>query len=103
VFPALTYGGIVVLYLAVRKRLDRKEGGFSLGRFEIPVAYAALAWSVCALVILLSPTSSHVAIVIVVSLLVVGGLYFAYLMIFNREVLDHEPGEDAPAVAQVAE
>jgi amino acid transporter len=101
VFPALTYGGIVVLYLVVRKRLDRKEGGFSLGRFEMPVAVAALVWSACALVILLSPNSSHVAIVIVVSLLVVGGLYFAYLMIFNREVLDHEPGEAAPAVAEV--
>ena len=102
VFPALTYGGIVVLYLAVRKRLDRKEGGFSLGRFEMPIAIAALVWSACALVILLSPASSLVAIVIVVSLLVVGGLYFAYMMIFNREVLDNEPGEASPAEAEVA-
>ena len=57
VFPALTYGSIVVLYLAVRKRLDHKEGGFSLGRFETPVAIAALIWSVCALVIFLSPAT----------------------------------------------
>jgi amino acid transporter len=103
VFPALTYGAIVVLYLAVRKRLDRKEGGFSLGRFEMPVAIAALVWSVCALVILLSPATATVPIVIVGGLLVVGGIYFAYMMFFNREVLDHEPGEDRSALAAVAE
>jgi hypothetical protein len=34
-------------------------------------------------------------------LALVGALYFAYMMIFNREVLDHEPGEAAPAVAEV--
>lgn len=92
VFPALTYGMIVVLYLAVRKRLDRQEGGFSLGRWEMPVSIAALIWSICALVILLSP-GTVVPIVIVVSLLTVGAVYFAYMMIFRRDVLDHEPGE----------
>ena len=38
----------VVLYLAVRGRLDRKEGAFDLGRFELPVAIGALVWSVVA-------------------------------------------------------
>ncbi len=94
VFPALTYGAIVVLYLAVRKRLDHKEGGFSLGRFELPIAVAALIWSVLALVILLSPAGAFVPIVIVASLLVVGAVYFVYMMVFNREVLDTEPGID---------
>ena len=102
VLIAATYGGIVVLYLAVRKRLDHKEGGFSLGRFEMPIAIGALIWSVCVLVILLSPASSLVSIVIVVGLLALGGVYFAYMMIFNREVLDNEPGEVFPAVAEVA-
>jgi hypothetical protein len=31
--------------------------------------------------------------VIVAGLLGVGALYFAYMMIFNRDVLDHEPGD----------
>jgi len=101
VFPAVTYGAIVVLYLAVRKRLDHKEGGFSLGRFETPVAIAALIWSVCALVFILAPASSFAPIVIVGVLALVGALYFGYMMIFNREVLDREPGEAAPAVAEV--
>ncbi|GAB7067920.1 amino acid permease [Mycobacterium hodleri] len=93
VLIALTYGGIVVLYLSVRKRLEHKEGGFTLGRFEMPVAVAALIWSVCVLVILLSPASAGTAVVIVAGLLAVGGLYFAYLMIFRRRVLESEPGE----------
>lgn len=93
VFPALTYGMIVVLYLAVRKRLDRQEGAFDIGRFELPVAVAALIWSVCALIILLSPAAAFVPMIIVAGLLATGAVYFAYLMIFNRAVLDHEPGD----------
>ncbi|SPM31466.1 APC family permease [Mycobacterium terramassiliense] len=93
VFPALTYGMIVVLYLSVRKRLDRQDGAFDIGRFEMPVSIAALVWSICALVILLSPANALVPIEIVAGLLAVGALYFAYMMIFNREVLDHEPGD----------
>jgi hypothetical protein len=33
--------------------------------------------------------------VIVVGLLLVGGLYFGYMMIFNREILESEPGVNA--------
>jgi len=93
VFPALTYGMIVILYLSVRKRLDRQEGAFDIGRFETPVSIAALVWSICSLVALLSPASARVPIMIVTGLLVVGGLYFTYMMIFNRDVLDNEPGD----------
>jgi len=95
VLIALTYGAIVVLYLSVRKRLEHREGGFTLGRFEMPVAVAALIWSVCVLVMLLSPASAGTAVVIVAGLLVVGGAYFAYLMVFHRRALDSEPGEPA--------
>ena len=104
VFPAVTYGAIVVLYLAVRKRLDHKEGGFSLGRYEMPVAIAALIWSVCALVFILAPASSIAPIVMVGGLLVIGGSYFGYMLIFHREVLETEPGADIFAAApEVAE
>ena len=44
ILPAIIYGMTVVLYLAVRKRLDRKKGAFDLGRFELPVAIGALVW-----------------------------------------------------------
>ena len=55
ILPALIYGATVILYLAVRKRLERKEGAFDLGRFELPVAIGALVWSVFVLFVLVAP------------------------------------------------
>lgn len=42
---AVLYGAIIVLYLAVRKRLGHQEDAFDLGRFEVPLAISALVWS----------------------------------------------------------
>ena len=104
ILPALIYGAIVILYLAVRKRLEHKAGGFSLGRFELPVAIAALIWEAFVLFVLVTPGDATVPTLIVIGLILAGGVYFAYLLIFNREVLDTEPGEDifaaAPAVTE---
>jgi amino acid transporter len=102
ILPALIYGATVVLYLSVRKRLEHREGGFSLGRFELPVATAALIWVAAALFVLVTPKSNFVPVLVVVGLILVGGLYFAYMMIFNREVLETEPGEDVLAVVPEA-
>jgi amino acid transporter len=99
ILPALIYGAIVILYLVVRKRLEHKEGGFSLGRFELPVAIAALAWEAFVLFVLVTPGDATVPTLIVVGLIVAGGVYFAKMLIFNREVLDIEPGEDIFAAA----
>jgi amino acid transporter len=94
ILPALTYGAIVILYLAVRKRLEHKQGGFSLGRFELPVAIAALVWVAVVLFVLVTPSNATVPTLIVVGLILAGGVYFAKMLIFNREVLDTEPGID---------
>ncbi len=102
ILPALIYGAIVILYLAVRKRLEHKEGGFSLGRFEMPVAITALIWEAFVLFVLVTPADATVPTLIVFGLILAGGVYFAYMMIFNREVLEHEPGE-VSAAAEVAE
>jgi amino acid transporter len=91
--PALIYGAIVILYLAVRKRLERREGGFSLGRFELPVAVAALIWVAFAIFVLVTPEDASVPALIVVGLILAGGIYFAKMYIFNREVLDVEAAE----------
>jgi amino acid transporter len=93
ILPALLYGGIVVLYLCVRKRLATKEGGFSLGRFELPVAYTALIWVAFSIFVLVSPSEARIPGLVVLGLIVVGGIYFATMLIFNREVLESEPGE----------
>ncbi len=93
ILPALLYGGIVVLYLCVRKRLETKESSFSLDRFELPVAYAALVWVVFAIFVLVSPSDARVPGLVVLGLILVGGLHFAYMMMFKREALETEPGE----------
>jgi amino acid transporter len=90
----MLYGMTVILYLAVRKRLGRRKGAFELGRFEVPVAVGALVWVAIVLFMLISPKGSHVAVLVTVGLLLVGGVYLAYLWIVKREVLDREPGED---------
>ena len=102
ILPALIYGAIMILYLAVRKRLEHKQGGFSLGRFELPVAIAALIWVAVALVFLVTPGDATVPALVVLGLILAGGVYFAKMMIFNREVLDTEPGVDIFAAAPEA-
>ncbi|MCU1482728.1 MAG: Amino acid transporter [Subtercola sp.] len=99
VLPALLYGSIVVLYLVVRKRLERKTGGFSLGRFEVPVSIVALVWVGFAIFTLVTPPSAVVPNLVVLGLVLLGALYFAKLLIFNREVLETEP--DGGAAVEV--
>jgi amino acid transporter len=91
ILPALIYGATVVLYLCVRKRLERKEGGFSLGRAELPIAIAALIWVVFAVFVLVTPPAAFVSVMVDVGLLLLGGVYFAYMLIFHREVLEPDP------------
>jgi amino acid transporter len=93
ILPAIVYGLTILLYLAVRRRLERKEGGFNLGRFELPVAIAALVWVVVALFVLVTPPESRAPALIVVGLLILGVLSFLGLLITDREALETEPGD----------
>ena len=94
ILPALIYGAIVILYLVVRKRLEHREGGFSLGRFEVPIAVAALIWEAFVLFVLVTPGDATVPTLIVAGLILTGGIYFAYLWLRHPAVLENEPGED---------
>jgi amino acid transporter len=91
ILPILIYGATVALYLAVRRQLDRKEGAFDLGRFELPVAIVALVWLVVALFVLVSPRQALVPVLIVVGLLLVGGLFFLGMLMFDRKSLEAAP------------
>jgi hypothetical protein len=44
-------------------------------------------------VVLVSPPEALIAVLISVGVLVAGGVYLAYLLMFNREVLETEPGD----------
>lgn len=93
ILPAITYGSTIVLYLAVRGRLDRRKGAFDLGRFEMPVAIGALVWTLVALFVLVTPGEALVSVVIVVGLLLAGGLSFLLMLKFDRAALESEPGD----------
>ena len=93
IFTNIPYAMTIVLYLVVRGKLDHREGGFSLGRFEVPVALAALIWVLLAMFLVIVASVSVVPILIVTGLMLVGGVYFAYLVKFRSQVLEHEPGK----------
>lgn len=91
ILPALIYGAIVVLDLVVRRRLER-TGGFDLGRFEVPVAVAALIWVAVALFVLATPADALVPNLIVVGIIAAGGIWFAR----NDDLQPRCPGRRAP-------
>ena len=93
ILVTIPYGMTVVLYLVVRGKLERTDGAFSLGRFEVPVAVTALVWLIAAALVSIASAPTIVPILIVVGMLLIGGVYLAYLLIFQRQVLDHEPGQ----------
>ena len=94
IFTNIPYAMTIILYLAVRRKLGRKEGAFDLGRFEVPVAVIALAWVLIATFVVIASSATIVPVMIVIGLLLSGGVYFVYLLKCRREVLDHEPGAE---------
>lgn len=92
----IPYGMTITLYLVVRKKLDSKEGAFNLGRFEVPIAVAALVWLLAAALVSIMSAPTIVPTLIVVGMVLVGGTYLAYLLMFRRHVLEQEPGQAAP-------
>ncbi|OYN77964.1 APC family permease [Mycolicibacterium sphagni] len=89
----LPYLMTIVLYMATRHKLDRTAAGFDLGRWEWPVAIGALAWVVISLFVVIASSATLTPIVIAFGLSAAGLLYFGYMWKFNREVLEHEPGD----------
>ncbi|MGB9307557.1 MAG: APC family permease [Mycobacterium sp.] len=90
----LLYALTVILYLAVRKRLARREGAFDLGRFELPIAVSALVWTGLVVFFVMAPSDSLSPAFVIVGLVLAGGVYLAYMWFARREVLDNEPGDD---------
>jgi len=89
----LPYLMTIVLYLATRHKLDSKPGGFDLGRWEWPVAIGALVWVIISLFVVITTSPGWAPIALAFGLAAAGLLYFGYMWKFNREVLEHEPGD----------
>ncbi|SPM39852.1 Amino acid transporter [Mycobacterium numidiamassiliense] len=82
-----------VLYLGVRRKFDRAGGGFDLGRWDRLVAVAALVWLIICIFTVLVSFTTLATLLVVLGLLGLGFAYFLYMWKFDREVLEHEPGE----------
>ena len=82
----------MVLYLVVRKRLERKEGGVQPRPLRAAGRGRGADLGGVRPVRARDARSALFPILIVVGLILAGGVYFAKMMIFNREVLDTEPG-----------
>jgi len=91
ILPILLYMATVALYLGVRGKLGRQKGAFDLGRFESPIAIIALIWLVFAMFVLVTPNAALIPAIIVAGLMLVGGLFFLSILIFDRKSLDNEP------------
>ncbi|WP_281254757.1 APC family permease [Mycobacterium aquaticum] len=92
IFNNIPYALTIVLYLVVRKKLGRKEGAFSLGRFEVPVAVVALAWVFIAIFVVSVSEATVTTFLIIGGLVLSGAVYLGYLLKCRREVLEREPG-----------
>ena len=55
-----------------------------------------MIWVAFAVLALVSPSDALVPDLIVLGLILTGALSFAKMLVFNRDVLEHEPGEQSP-------
>jgi amino acid transporter len=85
--PVGVYGAVTVAYLVNRKRFPVQSGGFSLGRFDVPVTVAALAWSIFLVVLLAVPKANHKPALVAIGVFASGLIWWAILRIFAPERL----------------
>jgi amino acid transporter len=78
--PFIVYFLTVLAYVLRRRRMDKLPGAFDLGVWAKPVMYAALAWTIIALAVLMIPSTFWSADIVVAVVLIVATVwYFAAL------------------------
>jgi hypothetical protein len=94
VFVIALMGAIIVLYLGVRKRFGTPGGRVRSRAFRHTGCYrrAGVVGRCCGRA-RIAAGGALTVVLISVGVLVAGGVYLAYLLVFNREVLDTEPGD----------
>lgn len=85
--PVGVYFVISVAYVARRHRYPVQEGGYSLGRLDLPVAVGAVAWSVLLLVWLVVPSANHKSDLIALGIFVSGAVWWLCLRLFAPDRL----------------
>jgi amino acid transporter len=97
--PAIIYFVTVVLFMFARNKLPRKEGGFSIGRWEWPVVAVAVVWLIFELLIF-RDSSFKLPWEYTGVMFGVGLVYYAYMLIRGKSLTmpeqTVEPEEMAP-------
>lgn len=85
--PIGVYGSVAVTYVIRRSRFPVQPGGFSLGRWDQPVAIAAVVWSVLIAILLVGRPENYKSAVIAVAVFASGLVWLAALRIFAPDRL----------------
>jgi hypothetical protein len=100
--PVVIYLILTIAYLARRNRFPVQPGGYSLGRADLPITIAAVAWNIILMVLLIGPAQNHKSALIAAAIFASGIVWWVALRIFAPERLRGEPMPLEPE-AQVAE
>lgn len=74
--PYVVYLLTVIAYGVRRRRMDRLEGAFHLGRWAVPVFAAALVWLVVALLALVLPSEFRPAVYVTLGGVALAGVWY---------------------------
>jgi amino acid transporter len=104
IVPVGVYLVISIAYLARRDRFPVQPGGFSLGKYDLPVAVTAVAWGTALMVLLIGPDANHKSAEIAAAIFASGLVWWVALRIFaperlRAEVATAEPTAEAPGLA----
>jgi amino acid transporter len=89
--PVGVYFVISLAYVARRNRYPVQDGGYSLGRLDLPVALGAVAWSVLLIVWLVEPSANHKSVYIALGIFASGAVWWLCLRLFAPERLRPTP------------
>jgi uncharacterized membrane protein YgcG len=92
IMPALLYAATVLLYLLAGRRRRGGAGGFSLGRWEIPVIAGALIWLTYELIVLIGPGVFRDAQYYVLGSLALGALFYLGQWLLEPAAMRAEQG-----------
>jgi amino acid transporter len=101
--PVGVYLVVTLAYIVGRHRFPVQPGGFSLGRFDLPVALAAVVWSIVLIVLLIGPPANHKSAWIAGTIFASGVVWWLALRVFAPERLQAPIGEARAGVATVEE
>lgn len=96
--PCIIYLVTTIMYISVRSKLP-KSSAFNLGSFEWPVVVLALVWLLWELSIF-RDASFKLPWQYVGVMFLIGVVYFAYMLVAQRHVLDTEPTTSPAAIAE---